>query len=117
MSWVESDPLTLAIHEKVELLEDGLSDQDLVAKHQGLVQRVTSFDLDDERTGEADRPCRPSAYSATRLPRNPNPRRATTSGGKIVRTAPVSTSVSASYVLTCPGARDHAAPVLRQRRS
>src|SRR5207247_1878010 len=46
---------------------------------------------------------RPSAYSTTSWPNVPSPRRAATSGGRTVRTAPVSTSATTSHVLTSSG--------------
>src|SRR5574341_1417089 len=49
MSGIGNEPLTLAVHEQVELLEHGLADQHLVAEHQGFFERVSPLQLDDQR--------------------------------------------------------------------
>ena len=46
---VGNEPPALTIHEHVELFEDRLSDQHLVAYHQSFLEGISTFDLDDER--------------------------------------------------------------------
>jgi hypothetical protein len=47
MGGVGNETLALAVHEQVELLEHGLSDQDLIAQHQGFLERVSPLEFDD----------------------------------------------------------------------
>jgi hypothetical protein len=52
MSVVGDELAPLTVYEEVELFQHSLADQDLVTKHECLVQRVASLQLDDQRLSD-----------------------------------------------------------------
>src|SRR5215510_10228637 len=54
MGWIGDEPPALTVNEQVELLENRLTDQDLVAEDERLIERVSAFESYEDRLGHGD---------------------------------------------------------------
>src|SRR2546422_10370972 len=96
VSWIRHEPPTLTIDEQVQLLEHRLPDEHFVTQNERFIERVSTLELEHEGLRDAHGFLTSVGILGHPLAASGRPRRATTWGGKIVRTAPVSTRATAS---------------------